>query len=101
MAIFFDFHPAGELPVEALRQCFAEARRGHADRSGCRPLDYYLATPGSVYCLLEAPNEAAVRQFHTDRGLPCSVVRPVREAPGGRPLADADRAVLQRVLARH
>jgi Protein of unknown function (DUF4242) len=102
MAIFFDFHPAGEVPVEAVRHAFAEARRGRTDRSGCQPLDYYLASPGSVYCILEAPSEAAVRQFHADRGMSCSrVVRPVGGTPRGWPLAEADQAVLQRVLARH
>ena len=101
MAIFFDFHPAGEVPVDAVRHAFAEARRGRTDRSGCQPLDYYLASPGSMYCILEAPSEAAVRQFHADRAMPCSVVRPVGGTPRGWPLAEADQAVLQRVLASH
>ena len=101
MAIFFDFHAAGEVSVEAVRQCFAEARRGRTDRSGCQPLDYYLAKAGSVYCVLEAPSEAVVRQFHADRAMSCSVVRPVGGTLRGWPLAGADQAVLQRVLARH
>lgn len=101
MAIFFDFHPSGEVSVEAVRQCFADVQRGRADQSGCRPLDYYLATPGSVYCVLEAPSAAAVRQFHADRAMPCSVVRPVGGVPDDWPLAVTDQAVLQRVLARH
>ena len=101
MAIFFDFHPAGEVSVEAVQQCFAEARHGRTDRSGCRPLDYHLASPGSVYCVLEAPSEAVVHQFHADRAMPCSVVWPVGGTPRGWPLTEADQAVLQRVLARH
>jgi hypothetical protein len=101
MAIFFDFHSAGEVSVEAVRQCFADARRGGPDRSGCRPLDFYLALPGSVYCVLEAPNEAAVRQFHADRAMPCSVVRPVDGTPRGWPVAEADQAVLELVVAKH
>ena len=100
MATFFDFHPAREVCVEAVRRGFAEARRGYTDRSGCQPLDYYLASSGSVYCILEAPSEAAVRQFHADRAMPCSVVWPVGGARAW-PLAEADQAVVQRVLARH
>ena len=100
MAIFFDFHPAREVCVEAVRRGLAEARRGYTDRSGCQPLDYYLASSGSVYCILEAPSEGAVRQFHADRAMPCSVVWPVGGARAW-PLAEADQAVLQRVLARH
>jgi Protein of unknown function (DUF4242) len=101
MAIFFDFHPSGEVSVEAVRQCFADAQRGRADQSGCRPLDYYLATPGSVYCVLEAPSAAAVRQFHADRAMPCSVVRSVGGMPGDWPLEATAQAVLQRVVASH
>ena len=101
MAIFFDFHPAREVCVEAVRRCFAEARRGYTGRSGCRPLDCYLASPGSVYCVLEAPSEAVVRQFHADRAMPCSVVWPVGGTPRAWPLAETDQAVLQRMLARH
>jgi hypothetical protein len=101
MAIFFDFHPAREVGVEAVRQGFAEARRGYTDRSGCQPLDYYLASSGSVYCILEAPSEAVVRQFHADRAMLCSVVWPVGGTPRGWPLTEADQAVLQRMLARH
>ena len=101
MSIFFDFHRAGEVSVEAVRHCFTEARGGRTDRSECQPLDFYLAPPGSVYCVLDAPSEAAVRQFHADRAMPCSVVWPVGGTLQGWSLAEADASPLQRLLARH
>jgi Protein of unknown function (DUF4242) len=42
-----------------------------------RQLELYHNADGNVYCLLEAPDEEAVRNHHAALGVPCAAVHQV------------------------
>jgi hypothetical protein len=42
-----------------------------------RQLELYYNTEGNVYCLLDGPDEEAIRQHHAALGVPCGDVHPV------------------------
>jgi hypothetical protein len=77
MALFMDFHEHLPLPGEAIAQISDDARNGRADQFGVRQVELYHNASGQVYCLLEAPDEEAVRKHHAALGLDCGPVHPV------------------------
>ena len=77
MARFMDFHEDLKLPAEALAQIAEDARHARADRFGVRQVELYHNPDGKVYCLLEAPDEDAIRQHHAALGVPCGDVHQV------------------------
>ena len=74
MALFMDFHEDLKLPAEAIAQIAEDAR---ADRFGVRQVELYHNPDGTVYCLLEGPDEDAIRQHHAALGVPCGDVHQV------------------------
>jgi hypothetical protein len=64
MALFMDFHEELKLPAEALAQIAEDARNARADRFGVRQVELSHNPDGKVYCLLEGPDEDAIRQHH-------------------------------------
>ena len=64
MALFMDFHDDLKLPAEGIAQIADDARAGRADRFGVRQVELYHNAEGQVYCLLEGPDEEAIRQHH-------------------------------------
>lgn len=48
-----------------------------ADQFGVRQIELYYNHEGQVYCLLEAPDEQAVREHHAALGVPCGDVHQV------------------------
>ena len=42
-----------------------------------RQLELYHGAAGAVYCLLEGPDEDAIRAYHTALGVPCGDVHQV------------------------
>jgi hypothetical protein len=77
MARFMDFHEDLKLPAEAIAQIAEDARNATADRFGVRQIELYHNPDGRVYCLLEGPDEDAIRQHHAALGVPCGDVHQV------------------------
>ena len=77
MARFMDFHQDLKLPAEAIAQIAEDARNARADRFGVRQIELYHNPDGKVYCLLEGPDEDAIRKHHAALGVPCGDVHQV------------------------
>jgi hypothetical protein len=77
MARFMDFHDDLQLPAEAIAQIAEDTRNGKTDQFGVRQIELYHNADGKVYCLLEGPDEEAVRQHHAALGLTCGDVNQV------------------------
>lgn len=77
MPRFMDYHPDLKLPEEAVAQIADDARHERADQFGVRQVELYHNPEGQVYCLLEAPDEEAVRAHHAALGVPCGDVHRV------------------------
>lgn len=77
MPRFMDFHSELQLPESAIKEISEGARAGAADEFGVRQLELYYNHEGNVFCLLEAPNEEAVREHHAALGVSCGQVHEV------------------------
>ena len=77
MARFMDFHEDLKLPAEAIAQIADDTRNARADQFGVRQIDLYHNADGKVYCLLDAPDEEAVRAHHAALGVSCGDVHQV------------------------
>ena len=77
MAQFMDFHDDLKLPTEAIAQIAEDARNGTTDQFGVRQIELYHNPEGKVYCLLDGPDEAAIRDHHAALGVPCGDVHQV------------------------
>ena len=77
MALFIDFHEDLKLPAEAIAQIAEDTRAARADQFGVRQVELYHNLEGRVYCLLEGPDEDAIRKHHAALGVPCSDVHQV------------------------
>jgi hypothetical protein len=77
MTLFMDFHGNLPLPAEAIAQITDDARAERADEFGVRQVELYHNAEGQVYCLLEAPDEEAVRKHHEALGVDCGAVHRV------------------------
>ena len=71
MALFMDFHEDLKLPAQAIAQIAEDTRNARADQFGVRQVELYHNPDGKVYCLLEGPDEDAIRKHHAALGLPC------------------------------
>jgi hypothetical protein len=78
MPRFMDYHDNLQLPQEAIDQIAQETRDGHADEFGVRQIELYHNADGKVYCLLDGPDEQAIREHHAALGVPCGDVHPVQ-----------------------
>jgi Protein of unknown function (DUF4242) len=77
MPLFMDYHDDLKLPAEAIQQISQETRDHAADKFGVRQVELYHNADGKVYCLLEGPDEQAVRDHHAALGVPCGDVHQV------------------------
>jgi hypothetical protein len=77
MARFMDYHEDLKLPADAIEQIADDARNERADQFGVRQIELYHNPDGKVYCLLEGPDEDAIRRHHTALGVPCGDVHQV------------------------
>ena len=75
--MFMDYHDDLKLPPEALAQISDDTKAGNRDPFGVRQVELYHNTDGKVYCLLEAPDAAAVRAHHEALGVDCGAVHEV------------------------
>jgi hypothetical protein len=81
MTLFMDSHEDLKLPAEAIVQIADDTRAGRADQFGVRQVELYHNPGGKVYCLLEGPDEDAIRQHHAARGGPRGDVHQVTPLP--------------------
>ena len=77
MPRFMDFHQDLKLPVEAIAQIAEDIRNGTADQLGVRQVELYHNAAGQVYCLLDGPDEDAIRKHHAALGVSCGDVHRV------------------------
>jgi Nickel responsive protein SCO4226-like len=77
MPRFMDFHQDLTLPAEAIAQIAEDARHARADQFGVRQIELYHTPDGKVYCLLDGPDEQAIRAHHAALGVPCGDVHQV------------------------
>ncbi|MGO9660468.1 MAG: nickel-binding protein [Acidimicrobiales bacterium] len=77
MPLYMDFHENLQLPTEAVDQITQDAKAKKADQFGVRQVELFHNPEGKVYCLLEAPDAAAVRHHHEALGVPCGDVHEV------------------------
>jgi hypothetical protein len=77
MPRFMDYHDDLKLPPEAIEQIAQGTRDGDSDEFGVRQIELYHNADGKVYCLLEAPDEDAVRRHHAALDVPCGEVHQV------------------------
>ncbi len=75
MPTYMDFHDDLALPQEAIDSI--AAGRHEADEFGVRQIDLFHNPDGKVYCLLDAPDEEAVRKHHAALDVPCGAVHQV------------------------
>jgi hypothetical protein len=77
MPTFMDYHDDLKLPPEAIESIGQGAKNGDKDEFGVRQVELYHNAEGKVYCLLEAPDEDAVRKHHAALDVPCGDVHRV------------------------
>jgi hypothetical protein len=77
MPRYMDFHQDLKLPAEAIEQIAEDTRNAKADQFGVRQVELYHNADGNVYCLLDGPDEDAIRQHHAALGVPCGDVHEV------------------------
>ena len=64
MPLFMDFHDDLQLPAAAVAQIADDARAGATDEFGVRQVELFHNADGKVYCLLDGPDEQAIRNHH-------------------------------------
>jgi len=100
MPIFLDSHHGTELPLDVVRAFLRAARNGTTDEFGVTALDLYCGDDGGVFCVLSAPDEAAVRQRHAAHGVVCRRVRRVAAHAASAPdLSAEEKAVVKQMIA--
>ena len=77
MPKFMDFHDDLKLPAGAIEQLTQDTRDGASDQFGVTQLELFHNADGKVYCLLEGPDEEAIRQHHAALNVPCGDVHQV------------------------
>ena len=77
MPLFMDYHDDLKLPAEAIEQIGQGTRDKTADEFGVTQVELYHNADGKVYCLLDGPDEAAIRKHHEAVGVPCGQVHQV------------------------
>ena len=77
MPKFMDFHDGLKLSPADIEQLRSQTRAGTTDEYGVRQLELYYNDGGKVYCLLEGPDEQAVRRHHAALDVPCGEVNRV------------------------
>lgn len=77
MPKFMDFHDDLKLPQEAIDGIAEGTRNGTADEFGVRQVELFHNADGKVYCLLEGPDEDAIRRHHAALNVPCGDVHQV------------------------
>ncbi len=77
MPLFMDHHDDLKLPAEAIDSIGQGSRDKVADEFGVTQVELFHNPDGKVYCLLEGPNEQAIRDHHAALDVPCGDVHQV------------------------
>ena len=77
MPKFMDVHDHLTLPETAIKEMSQSTRQGARDQFGVRQIELYYNADGKAFCLLEGPNDEAIRQHHAALEVPCGEVYPV------------------------
>ena len=77
MPRFMDFHDDLKLPPQAIAEIGEGAKAGATDEFGVRQVELFHNPDGKVYCLLDAPDEEAVRNHHAALDVPSGEVHRV------------------------
>jgi hypothetical protein len=77
MPRFMDFHDDLQLPPAAIEQIAQATREGATDELGVRQVELFHNADGKVYCLLEGPDEDAIRKHHAALHVSCGDVHEV------------------------
>jgi hypothetical protein len=72
-----DFHENLKLPADAIAQIADDTHHERADEFGMRQVERYHNPDGQVYCLLDGPDEDAIRKHHAALGVECGAVHRV------------------------
>jgi Protein of unknown function (DUF4242) len=67
---FIDYHSNLKLPPDAIDQMREGTKAGQVDQFGVRQVELYHNADGDVYCLLDGPDEEAIRKHHDAVGVP-------------------------------
>ena len=68
MPKFMDFHPDYQVSPEGIAQLRQQTVQGTSDQYGVRQLELFYSPDGKgIYCLLEGPDETAVRNHHNGK----------------------------------
>ena len=97
--MFVDTHARAEISSEALSRGLDAADRQIPNEEGACPIDYLVAPGGRLFCIVDAPDAAAVDRLHAQLGLPHSKVILVDGAEGGRPLSEHDMELILRLIS--
>ena len=79
MPRFMDYHDDLKLPQDAIDSLRQGAQDGAVDQFGVTQLELYYNAEGKVYCLLDGPDEKAVRDHHAALGVDCGQVDKVEQ----------------------
>lgn len=77
MPRYMDFHDDLKLPPDAIAAISKGALDGEVDQFGVRQVELFHNPDGKVYCLLDAPDEQAVRDHHAALSVDCGAVHQV------------------------
>ena len=74
-----------------------ETEHGIRDVSGTLPLGHWVED-GTIYCVLEAPDEDACRQHHHTRGLQSDDLHRLEDIKPTRPISGSDRVAIMAAI---
>lgn len=77
MPTFMDAHEGLVLPPEAIEKFRQETRDQVVDAYGVKQVELFHNADGHVYCVLDGPDEDAVRKHHAALGVECGDVHEV------------------------
>ena len=72
-----DVHEGLKLPQDAIEKFREETKAGTRDEFGVAQLESYHNEEGHVFCVLDGPDEEAVRKHHKALGVTCGDVTQV------------------------
>jgi hypothetical protein len=98
MPTYIDRHRFAAVPSTVRRQLQLEAAHGLADEHGAQPLAHWF-TDGVIYCVVQAPDQAAFCRHHAHHGLPCEDVHPIAGLGGSHPLSVEGTRLMDAALA--
>jgi hypothetical protein len=98
LALFVDSHGYAEIPEHVILRALELAEGQIPHSVTAYPVDYLVVPGGRFWCIVHAPDAAAVARLHTELGFPPPTPMLVDGAEGHSPLSAHDRALILRVI---